>query len=197
MTHHIIYIPGLGDQRTYGQHVAINLWRCFGFTPHYFPLGWNKKEGFNAKLERILQRVEQLSGDANHVSLVGVSAGASAVINAYVSSKKVTGVVSISGKINHPETVKPSVYATNPDFKESLEMLQNSLGLLTGKDKQRLLSIHPLKDLTVPLDDTRIPGVEEKTVIGWNHVQGIAAGVVMGSAAIARFLHETEGAEKA
>jgi hypothetical protein len=87
------------------------------------------------------------------------------------------------------------VYKTNPDFKESLEMLQGSLKLLTARDKQRMLSIHPIRDSVVPLGDTKIPGVKEKTVLGWSHVQGIFTGVVIGIVAIASFLHKAEGAQ--
>ena len=77
MAHHIIYVPGLGDHKTYGQNIGIQIWRLFGFVPHYFPLGWATKEGFDQKLGRLLRQVDALRDQGHAVSLVGVSAGAS------------------------------------------------------------------------------------------------------------------------
>lgn len=104
MAYHAIYIPGLGDNRTYGQNIAIQLWRLFGITPHYFPLGWDGKEGYESKQKRLIQKIELLTKYGDTVSLVGVSAGASAALNTYVQSDKVLKTIFICGKI---KTLKP------------------------------------------------------------------------------------------
>jgi hypothetical protein len=39
----VIYIPGLGDRRKFGQNQIIKLWRVFGISPYYFPINWYKK----------------------------------------------------------------------------------------------------------------------------------------------------------
>lgn len=192
MKHHILYIPGLGDRYSYGQDVAINLWRFYGFTPHYLPLGWRRKDGLEAKLTRILKAIDELSSDGGYVSLVGASAGAGAVLNAYAQNKTVTGVVYLCGKVNHPETVLPQIYRDNPDFKASLSALKGSLDKLEQAELSRILNIHPKRDHTVPPEDTRITGVVEEIVPGWNHASGIFAGIVFGAPIIANFLHSKE-----
>lgn len=110
MAHHIIYVPGLGDYKTYGQNIAIQIWRLFGFRPHYFPLFWQDVAGFKHKLDRLEKFIAGLQKSGDIVSLVGTSAGASAVLNAYVNNMQVAGVVYICGKINHPENVSPLVF---------------------------------------------------------------------------------------
>lgn len=188
MKHHIIYIPGINDHHSYGQNTVINLFWVFGFVPHYFPLGWNKKENFEVKLVRLLAKIEELQKDGGIVSLIGVSAGASAALNAYAKSPEIAGVVCISGKINHPETVWPQTHKANPDFKKSMDGVKNSLDNLNEVELSRIMSIHPLKDSVVPIEDTIIDGAVEKTVPGWGHVSGIFFGVVFGALAIAQFL---------
>lgn len=188
MAHYAIYVPGLSDHRTYGQNIVIQLWRLFGIRPRYLALGWNKKEGFETKLARLLHETTKLRSAGHSVSLVGVSAGASAVINAYVKSDAVSSVVCICGKVNNPLTVKKSTFAENPDFKESLEQLQNSLAVLSPEMRKKIMSIHPRRDQTVPIADTIIDGAKEKTTLGRNHVIGIFFGIILGARSIAHFI---------
>ena len=99
MAHQVIYVTGLGDDRSYGQITILKSWRLWGLKPHYFPFKWADKEPFEPKFQRLLAKIDDLSTDGNYVSLVGVSAGASAVLNAYAERKNLTGVVCICGKI--------------------------------------------------------------------------------------------------
>ncbi len=192
MKHHIIYVPGLGDHHTYGQNIAINLWRFFGFTPHYFPLTWNRKDGLELKLKRLTEKIDSLRESGDVVSLVGISAGASAVLNAYVQRPDIVGVVYICGKINHPETVRDEVMKINPDFAESLAELPHSLEALSPGRTARLLNLHPRKDLSVPAEDTLIAGATEVIVPGWSHMTGIFFGVVYGAPIISKFLKQLQ-----
>ncbi len=122
------------------------------------------------------------------MALVGVSAGASAVLNAYASSDDITRVICICGKINNPQTVPQHTYDKNPDFEESLQRLGKSMAKLDIRQRKNIMSIHPWKDQTVPVADTIIMGAKEKTLPGWSHVTGIFFGIVAGSRTIARFI---------
>ncbi|MDQ3123454.1 MAG: hypothetical protein M3Q14_02120 [bacterium] len=190
MAHYVIYIPGLGDHHSYGQNIAIQLWRFYGIRPVYFPLIWNNKESFAVKLERLIKKVDKLKTLGSSVSLVGVSAGASAVINAYAASKSIDTVISISGKINHPETIGKSAFDTNPDFEESMAMLAISLAKIAPRERKKILSIHPVKDQTVPIKDTIIEHAVEKQLPGRSHASGIFFGIVFGGPVIARFVKQ-------
>lgn len=188
MAHHVIYVPGLGDSRARGQSALLKLWRLFGFKVHYFPLGWADKEVFQPKLERLIAKIDELKGQGYEVSLVGVSAGASAVLNAYAERKNINKVVLICGKINNPQTIGERTYKINPAFKQSIYAVKNSLDKLESAQIKRILSIHPLVDGTVPAMDTKIQGAVEKTVLVVGHIFGIFYSITLGAPAIAKFL---------
>lgn len=188
MSHQVIYVPGLGDSRSYGQDEAIKNWQKYGLQAHYFPLGWADKEKFEPKLKRLIAKIDELSKAGYKVSLVGVSAGASAVLNAYAKRPAVNGVVLISGKVQNPQAIGKMIFDVNPAFKESVFMVEKSLEEL-GPDKiSRIMSIHPLLDGRVPVADTRIPGAVEKTVPVIGHVFGILYVIVFRGRLIANFL---------
>ncbi|MEX1995160.1 MAG: hypothetical protein WD887_00070 [Candidatus Saccharimonadales bacterium] len=188
MSHHVIYIPGLGDSRSYGQNIALNLWRIFGLKPHYFALGWADKQPFAAKLRRLLSEIDRLQNGGHKVSLVGVSAGASAALNAYSRREDIAAVVLVVGKIQNPQTIGERTYTINPAFKESMAMVKASLGQLDGRARKKIMSIHPLHDKTVPIADTVIPGAVEKTIPVRGHTFSIFYTVIFGSRFIAKFI---------
>src|SRR5690349_5120081 len=110
----IIYIPGLGDQNPVYQRKAIGFWRHYGVEPELFQMNWGDKKPWEPKFNKLLKRIDQLS-KKGPVALVGVSAGASAVINAYAARKdKVVGVVCIAGKIHRPENIQTHYRKNNP-----------------------------------------------------------------------------------
>lgn len=188
MIHHTIYIPGLGDKRSYGQPTLLKLWRLFGVKIHYFPLGWLNDEGFDKKLGRLLSKIDELQKVGHRVSLVGVSAGASAVLNAYAQRPSVANVVCVCGKINNPQTVGERVYKENPDFRESVFALQKNLKKISKPERQRIMSIHPLEDKTVPPADTLIKDSLEKVVPAKGHIPGIYFSLVFASRSICQFI---------
>lgn len=193
MSHHVIYVPGLGDKRSYGQTLAISSWRLFGLKAHYFPLVWSDKEDFEPKLARLLRKIDALKKKGKPVSLVGVSAGAGAVLNAFALRKDaITGVVCIGGKINNPQSINHKVYEINPAFKQSLMLLQKNLKKLNQAERKRIMSIHPLEDKQVPPADTLIRGATEKTVPVTGHIKGIFYTVMFRGRMIGTFLKKLE-----
>jgi len=189
MTHHVIYVPGLGDHRTRAQRLAPKYWQIFGVKGHVFVMHWRDKEAFAPKLTRLLAMIDGLTKDGDQVSLVGTSAGASAVLVAYAARlDKVTGVVCICGKINHPETISPSRFIENPAFKESLAELQKVLPKLGLKERERIMSIHPISDNLVPPADTIIPGAREGVVPTFGHSFSIGLTLVFAAPSMMSFL---------
>lgn len=191
MAKHVIYVPGLGDHRNYGQPVILLFWRLFGVKAHYLALGWHSHEPFDKKLEKLLALADELKGKYGSVSLVGVSAGATAVLNALASRKDLGKVVCICGKINNPQTVGQQVYDYNPPFKESAYLLQKNLRKLGPPERARIMSIHPLQDPTVPPADTILDGAVESTVPTKGHIFSIYFSVMFRARTICRFLKNT------
>ncbi len=189
MQHHVIFIPGLGDHRSYGQDFTINYWRIFGLHAHYLALGWRNKEGFDTKLKKLTDLIDSFTAQGNKVSLCGASAGASAVLAAYAVRPNVNGVITIAGKINNPETIGQSARDGNPDFFEGAQLIGKNLEILSKLDAlKNILCIYAKKDTIVPPGDAVIAGSNKYAVPGWNHPSGIFLGIVLGAPKIAHFV---------
>ena len=173
--HHIIYIPGIGDHRTYYQPQILSIWRAYGVKVHYHPVIWRSQhESWNKKLNKLSNLIETLYDEGATVSLVGISAGASAALNAYAVNKdKLHAVVYICGKLRHPETIGRSYYDRNPAFETSLHEVQGVINKLTVKDKAKMLNVRPFFDETVPVAHTEIPGVRKLVMVSAYHVPSI------------------------
>ncbi len=192
-THHVIYVPGLGDAKAHGQESLTKLWRVFGVRGHYVPMRWAEGKAFGPKLQRLLDKIDELAKDGDEVSLIGTSAGVSAVLIAFAQRKsKISGVACICGKINNIDAVNPSYYRVNPAFKPALAELQEVLPTLSPLDRYRVMSIHPLFDDVVPVADTTIRGAREKAIWTRGHAFSIFVALTLFMPSIMRFLkHQT------
>ncbi|HUS26472.1 MAG TPA: hypothetical protein VMY99_03940 [Nevskiaceae bacterium] len=187
--HHIIYVPGLSDSRADGQGLATKAWVLYGVKGHCLRMHWADGEPFAPKLQRLLDTIDELAAAGHTVSLVGASAGASAVLQAFAARKDtVAGVVCICGKIQHPETVRDAVYAENPAFMQAMKRLSTSLHSILPADRARILSIHPRADNSVPPEDTIIEGAVEKTIPTSGHARSIFYALTVGAPTVVGFL---------
>jgi pimeloyl-ACP methyl ester carboxylesterase len=187
--HHVIYVPGLLDDIYHAQSLVFWFWRFYGVHSHTHPMPWAGEEPFESKFQRLLDEIDKYADKGHKVSLVGASAGASAVINAYVERKaKIHRVVYICGKINGPETVSPKTYAENPAFETSMYLLQRSLSRLNNNDKQKFHSYYTPTDQTVPYKATIIPGVPETKLPNLCHGQAIFYSLTLGAPKLIRQL---------
>jgi pimeloyl-ACP methyl ester carboxylesterase len=186
---HIIYVPGIADNIYHVQSMLLRIWRLYGVHGHCHEMPWLGPISYELKFQSLLDEIDKHTAEGHEVALIGVSAGASAVLNAYVARPdKIKGVVLLCPKINYPATVSPKTYAKNPAFKESLEQLQDNLGKLTAHQKQRILMCYSLGDGTVPYEASTIPGVQERRLPSLKHAQAILYGISFGAPGILRFL---------
>lgn len=197
-SNHIIYLPGISDHRPWGQDKIIKFWRIFGVRAQFHTIGWADGEDFGPKLERIGNLINKLTTGGSKVSLVGISAGASAALNAYTNNKdKISGVVYICGKIMNPQEVEPSYYRKNPAFKQSLIMSDANVAKLEDNDKQRMLNIRAKIDNLVYAQDNAIPGVRTRVMPVYLHIPGIYTAITLYSPIITHFLKKkTEGPDR-
>jgi pimeloyl-ACP methyl ester carboxylesterase len=150
---------------------------------------WAGSGAFEPKLSRLVSRIDTYRQQGHEVSLVGASAGASAVLNAYVQRKDdIQGVVYICGKINRPDTVSNGTYRHNPAFKTSLSKLQDTVGQLSAQDKRKLHSFYSPVDTTVPHADTIIESVPEQKLPALGHMWAILYALSFGSGKLLRSL---------
>lgn len=191
MKHAVIYVPGLGDHRSRSQQRVLRAWQAYGIKTAVVCMQWRTDEPFAAKLKRLLTAIDDFRARGYRVSLIGVSAGASAVINAYAARpSEVQRVVCICGKLRNPETIHPVTFRRNPAFLESLERLPKSIEVLTAAQRERILSIRPLADESVPPQDTFVPGAKVKTIPTVGHVVSIATAITAYSFSIVRFVRK-------
>jgi pimeloyl-ACP methyl ester carboxylesterase len=187
--HHIIYIPGILDDIYHAQSLAAATWRIYGMHGHCHPIPWAGQEAWGVKFKRLLAEIDRYKAEGHEVSLIGASAGASAVLNAYAERRdSIKGLIYICAKINAPETVSEKTYAENPAFKTSLELLQRNLKKLTAKDKAKMLSLYSPSDNTVPYPATVINGVEERRLPALHHGRAIMFALTFGAKGMTGFL---------
>lgn len=178
--HNVIYIPGLGDHRSWGQEFILKFWRLTGIKVHYQSISWAKDEAFGKKLDRPIQKIDELASNDRKVSLVGVSAGASAALNAYSARpSKTKAVVFICGKLHNPQTVNPRYYIENPAFQKSLALAQANIAKLTAADKAKMLSVWSPRDRLVPPRDSQIPGIKNHRLRAGGHIPSILAALTI------------------
>lgn len=189
--HYVIYVPGIKDDLFYVQTLLLQAWRLRGVRPVMFTMPWFGNGAFEPKLSRLVSKIDTYHKQGHKVSLVGTSAGASAVLNAYALRKDdILRVVYICGKINQPNTVSDRTYARNLAFKTSLLQLQNVLSKLDDKDKRKLSSFYSPADITVPHVDTVIEGVAEQRLPALTHMWAILYILSIGSGRLLHLLKE-------
>ncbi|MBX4201372.1 alpha/beta hydrolase [Candidatus Saccharibacteria bacterium] len=193
-THHVIYIPGIGDHKPEIQIKLLSRWNKPDFQVHFFRLVWNDDEKFSSKLARLTKIIDELYEENGQVSLVGVSAGAGAALNAYIERpEKISGVVYICGKIIGLKNVGQAYFEKNPPFFDSLELTQNNLQKLSAQDKAKMLSLKPIFDETVPVNVTKIPGVASRTLFSLFHVPSIFLALTIYKPMSVNFLKDRAG----
>ena len=170
--HHVIYVPGLNDQRK-GYEFLINGWRVYGVIPHVHRVGWHDGESFKSKLKKLVAEVNHYLNKGNLVSLVGGSAGGSAVLNALLEQPKINAVVNLCGRLRAGENVSPSLKfaaRNSPSFKESILLFERVEPKMTHESRKKVLNLIPIYDELVPKSTAYLKGASNKTLPSVEHV---------------------------
>ncbi|MDQ5913884.1 MAG: hypothetical protein QG623_503 [Patescibacteria group bacterium] len=177
---HVIYIPGLGDEKPRGQKLALNLFKLIGIKSNYFAIGWKDLGTYQIRVEELDELITKIY-KTHSVHLFAASAGASAAINSYARNlDKISSVSLVCGKIQNIGKIHQDYYNKNPNFKASVGMLEESLDKLNGKSRARILSIRPQKDPVVPPKDTIIEGAYNLQSFTIGHTPTIAHYLTIG-----------------
>ncbi|MFI5270656.1 MAG: alpha/beta hydrolase family protein [Candidatus Saccharimonadales bacterium] len=186
---HIIYIPGLGDQKIKGQLFVTYLWKIWRVEAEIYRMHWYDDTKWEEKFNKLLNHIDTLHSEGKKIGLVGASAGGSAVINAYAARKdKISGVVCIAGKINDPDDIGQRYRKYNPSFVESAYKIPASLESLNASDRKRILSRYALYDPIVKKADSKISGAKNRHSPTVGHVFTIAFQITLGAPSFLRFL---------
>ena len=131
--HHVIVVPGLGDARVFTRSIMnavlfrLRISSDFSVTIH-FP-HWMDGEDFEQKLYRLLKVVEEKS-KTGKVSLIGTSAGGSAVFNALCADpQNIYKAVNVCGRLKRGSSKLLTLEkkaAGSPAFKQAVLQFEKS-----------------------------------------------------------------------
>ena len=166
---HIIFIPGLGDRYDPLRKWLLGLWRYRDVSVEHVPMRWSDDEPYEAKIMRLEAAID--AARSKKIVLVGESAGGSIAVALYPKrSADLHRVVTVCGKNKGADTVSPYLYAQNPAFKQSMRMAEAAGSILTDEQRGRFVSIHPIYDPTVPINETILQGCREVTLWSIGHL---------------------------
>jgi hypothetical protein len=193
MSHHVIYVPGLDDQRK-GYEFLINKWKIYGVIPHVHRVGWkNGEKSFTPKLQRLVAEVKNHIKEGHVVSLVGGSAGGSAVLNAFLEVPEINAVVNICGRLRTGENVSPTLEqaaSKSPSFKGSVELFEKKEPQMKEEQRRRVMTLTPLWDEVVPKETVWLKGAVNKTIPSVEHMMSGLLGMTLYSPIVIGFIKE-------
>jgi len=190
--HYVIVVPGLSDRKRMVSY-AVKQWKKYGITPYVHLAPWKKKEVLSTKLDRLVSQIDELS-KKGFVSLVGISAGGSMVLNAFAKRKaKISSVVNVCGRIKCGDKVFPSLDLAargNPAFRESVLFCDESRHLLKKADRKKVLNLRAWYDEVVPSQTSILKGALNKRMPVVEHNAAIMFALSMYKNQIINFLHK-------
>ena len=176
--HIVIVVPGLGDETTKIKWATAH-WKKHGLKPVVHNIGWKKGEKhFKPKLNRLISQIDRFTKNGNRVSLVGTSAGSSAVMNAYIARRgKISKAISVCGRLKQGEEKGfrsfESRTAISLAFRESILMFEQNETSLIKNDRKKIMTIRALFDELVPDKTSYILGANNKKIKTIEHVFSI------------------------
>ena len=186
---HVLYVPGLGDHDLTKQSNMLVFWKWWNVETEIFQMNWADDVAWKKKFNALLKRIDGLYAKGEKIALVGISAGGSAVINAYAARpNKIVGVACIAGKINQPEKIGPRYHNRNPSFVESAKNSPLSVDKLTEAQRSKILSRYGVFDPLVSKTDSRVPGARNRLSPTIGHVMTIAYQITIGAPSLLHFL---------
>lgn len=147
---------------------------------------WYDTEDYRVKEQRLLTLIDRRIA-RGPVALVGSSAGASVVINAYAQRPTLVAAVCIAGKINNPGAVGLAYKKRWPSFWQSVQSTTKSLEQISSQQRARILSIRARYDEVVPAPDSIVEGANNRKVWTMGHALTIGWQLIVGAPRFVRF----------
>lgn len=198
----VVIVPGLGDDTKKLQWVT-NHWLKFGLEPIIHSVGWHdRKIEFQSKLNRLIKLIDELSKGSDKVSLVGTSAGGSAVMNAFIERRDtVFRVINVCGRLRKGNQSGfrsfESRSASSPSFAQSIQLCESNLATLSDRDKIKIMTVRAMfGDELVPGDTSIVEGAYNTQVPTPEHVFSIGMALTVFSKPLIVFLKGNNGRYK-
>jgi len=194
--HHVVFVAGLSGVNPWFIKM-VNAWGKYGFVPHVYDINWQDSESFELKNQKFLNYFDNVQTNGSLVSLVGVSAGGSAVLNAHCDRKEsVHRVVNICGRLKAGTNTVPNLeFASrkSTSFYESVTLFESREPMLSENERKQVLTTRALFDEVVPTSTTILTGAENRRLLSVGHMPTIAAAMTVYSRPIAEFIKNLQG----
>ena len=135
-----------------------------GLEPIVYSVGWRDGENeFLPKLKRLMGLIDKLVGKGNVVSLLGTSAGGSAVLNAFIERKNVVHkIINVSGRLRTgPVTGFRSLNQKQHQVLRlhTIRLFEAREETLSAVDRRKIMTVRALfGDELVPSETTILQG---------------------------------------
>ena len=181
MNYTAIFVPGIADDIGYVQSTLVRLWRFRKLSGQTHVMPWAGSGNYDAAAERLDKHVGRLHNQGKSVVLVGASAGATAVLNAYCANRdKIVAVILICPKVNDSTNINDAILKKNPAFKTSIELAEKNQPTLTAEDRQRFSIFISPRDGLVSKVDSLIPQVPTSLLVPLRHNLAILYALLFG-----------------
>lgn len=189
--HTVIYVPGLGDTNISGRKKLLATWHYRNVEIIAHSVSWQTDEPWNTKLQALLSKIDTYVSQGKAVSLIGESAGASAVMQALQQrSETLNAVILLCGKSQYPDRISPYLQRKNPALHTAATGSHNYAQSMTDAAKAKVLNLHPVADPVVPVWETKIPGVQNARMPSFGHAISIVFGMTVWSFKIVKFIRK-------
>lgn len=190
--HHVIFVPGLDDQKR-NYEFLVNRWAIYGIIPHVHRVNWHNNDSLEPKLKRLVKEADQYLQNSNIVSLVGWSAGGSAVLNALVMEPKINAAVNLCGRLRAGQNVHPSLEwaaRNSKSFKESVLLFESREPKMPQELREKVLNLIPMWDEIVPKSTVYLRGARNQTIPTAEHMLSGFLGMTLFSPIMIGFLRQ-------
>lgn len=188
---HLILIPGLGDRISLVEERLKKI-----FAPdviiHFYRANWRNGENFDSKLQHFLNFFDGISEKNGTLSLGGISAGGSLVLNSYCERRtKVNKVINICGRLKAGKIVFPPLglaAITSRSFYDSVRASGENLEAFTTADTSKFMTFSALFDEQVPRQTSQLEGAQNLIVPRVGHVFSQAYALTRMNREITKFI---------
>jgi pimeloyl-ACP methyl ester carboxylesterase len=174
---HLIIIPGLSDRDAAYDLIVKPFWpRELEY--HLFKMNWRDGQPFAPKLKRLLDYIDTLAATGDTVSVLGMSAGGSAAVNALAARPdKVHAAINVCGRLRAGDaaarpTLEQAAHGSTA-FVESVRAAEQAEHSLSVEQRARIMTLQPWRDGVVPSETVALPGAVNRRVIMAGHMASI------------------------
>lgn len=142
---------------------------------HIYRVGWrNNRESYEQKMEKFLDVVNKVADQFGPVSLGGISASGSFMLNAYMEMPdKIKKVISVCGRLRVGKGVFPPMDLAaigSHAFYESVVCSEENQRRMTEGDRRKFMTLSALFDEQVPHSTSTLTGARNLKIPMIGHI---------------------------